>query len=750
MTDALHSPCPEQPRLKRTVRNSVQACLEEPRQKKREHYGIIPHLLIAMGYVILHTLLVLLQATTLNVAISASNKALLTIMMSNNFVELKGSVFKKFDKNNLFQVSCSDVRERFRLFVLMFVVVVQTMKEYGWREESFWSLAPDCLMVLGAEILVDWVKHAFITRFNGVSADVYKDYTISLAHDLALTKQKHAYSDHSDIVSRRMGFIPIPLGVVMLRIVYTAVKCRNPGTIAVVAMAYLCLLTFRVLGSIVILGKAADLIEEHITKDKKKDSTTETPNEKEEEVGDKNDSKMRNGSVVEDVKNGDDSTTHFNLPENTYTGHKKFLFQNSSVDRTDMLLPDYLPSRATSTPQPDSVIMVDSSCQVEVPKVVTTSATQITPQHQQNVPKLNKNNLVNSPSRKVLDDKGRECVKTVSQTTQPEVEINTRPSDTKSLGPSSQESLVTKPKLFDANLEIPPFGQTSVQKPTKINPLRDLEIPPFVKPANAPLAASVSPSFRKSSPVPLARKNEDEHFRKSSPVSLARNSEHEHRSPSHNPSFRKSSPDPLARKSEDEYLSTSPKSVHWASDEDRHTYESKEEFYVDPNTLKSPHNLMSIGDLYATADRFMEDSPVKKIKSNLDKSAQDSPIKNVSSNIDIKPLQDETSTKTVKCTSNNLDNCSNASTKNAVDNVSFLDNGGGVGLSPAGKAMSLSSPDLIQRLNKEDSDWPHVEESSDEEQLVVEDGELYMVSPGVRCRKKILGESSDGEGTQML
>lgn len=39
-------------------------------------------------------------------AINASNKALLTIMMTNNFVELKGSVFKKFDKNNLFQVMC--------------------------------------------------------------------------------------------------------------------------------------------------------------------------------------------------------------------------------------------------------------------------------------------------------------------------------------------------------------------------------------------------------------------------------------------------------------------------------------------------------------------------------------------------------------------------------------------------------------------------------------------------------------------
>ena len=56
------------------------------------------------------------------------------------FVELKGSVFKKFDKNNLFQVSCSDVRERFHLFSLLFIVVVQTMKEYGWREGKigFW------------------------------------------------------------------------------------------------------------------------------------------------------------------------------------------------------------------------------------------------------------------------------------------------------------------------------------------------------------------------------------------------------------------------------------------------------------------------------------------------------------------------------------------------------------------------------------------------------------------------------------
>ena len=55
----------------------------EPKNSKRQHVGLVPHFLLTVMYVILHSLLVLLQATTLNVAVNASNKALLTIMMSN-------------------------------------------------------------------------------------------------------------------------------------------------------------------------------------------------------------------------------------------------------------------------------------------------------------------------------------------------------------------------------------------------------------------------------------------------------------------------------------------------------------------------------------------------------------------------------------------------------------------------------------------------------------------------------------------
>lgn len=247
----------------------------ESRNKKREHLGIIPHICFALIYVLLHSFLIMFQATTLNVALNANNKALLTIMMSNNFVELKGSVFKKFDKNNLFQLTCSDVRERFHLTVLLFIVLVQTMKEFNWRLEQFYILLPDCCYVLVTEVLIDWIKHAFITRFNELPVDVYREYTISLAYDMTQTRQKHAFSDHSDLVARRMGFIPFPLGVVLIKAVYTSVSFENVAALLLFILVYFTLMACRILNTICALGKACDLMKQH---QDEKNSTPTTVN----------------------------------------------------------------------------------------------------------------------------------------------------------------------------------------------------------------------------------------------------------------------------------------------------------------------------------------------------------------------------------------------------------------------------------------------------------------------------------------
>ncbi|CAK6973969.1 transmembrane anterior posterior transformation protein 1 homolog [Scomber scombrus] len=234
----------------------------EPKEKKRAHIGVIPHFLMAVLYVFLHAILIMVQATTLNVAFNSHNKSLLTIMMSNNFVEIKGSVFKKFEKNNLFQMSNSDIKERFTNYILLLIVCLRNMEQFSWNPDHLWVLFPDVVMVICSEVAVDVVKHAFITKFNDISADVYGEYRASLAFDLVSSRQKNAYTDYSDSVSRRMGFIPLPLALLLIRVVTSSVKIQGSLSFMCVLLFYLGTITLKVLNSIVLLGTSCVFVKE--------------------------------------------------------------------------------------------------------------------------------------------------------------------------------------------------------------------------------------------------------------------------------------------------------------------------------------------------------------------------------------------------------------------------------------------------------------------------------------------------------
>jgi len=60
-----------------------------------------------------------------------------------------------------------------------------------------------------------------------------------------------------------MGFIPLPLGVVMVRVLCHSLHFDGPAAIVLLIVSYLCLASFRILNSVVILGKACDLISQH-------------------------------------------------------------------------------------------------------------------------------------------------------------------------------------------------------------------------------------------------------------------------------------------------------------------------------------------------------------------------------------------------------------------------------------------------------------------------------------------------------
>nr|XP_046263169.1 transmembrane anterior posterior transformation protein 1 homolog isoform X2 [Scatophagus argus] len=253
----------------------------EPKERKRDSLGVIPHFIMAVFYVFLHSILIMVQASTLNVAFNSHNKSLLTIMMSNNFVEIKASVFKKFGKNNLFQMSNSDIKERFTSYVLLLIVFLRNMEQFAWKPDHMWMLFPDVFMVIISEVAVDIIKHAFITKFNDITAEVYSEYRASLAFDLVSSRQKNACTDYSDSVARRMGFIPLPSAVLVFRVLMSSVKVQGALSYTCVFMFYLGLVSLKVLNSIVLLGKSCVYVKRANMEDKLFESPPTSPSSEE-------------------------------------------------------------------------------------------------------------------------------------------------------------------------------------------------------------------------------------------------------------------------------------------------------------------------------------------------------------------------------------------------------------------------------------------------------------------------------------
>lgn len=247
----------------------------EPKANRRREskMGVICHFIVAVFYILLHTMLILCQATVLNVAFNSHNKALLTIMMSNNFVEIKSSLFKHVDHNSLLYISCSDVKERFHYSILLLVVFVRNMTEFHWNPDHIWVILPDTLMVLGAEVLVDWIKHAFITKFNEISAESYRKFTVNLAQDMVTSRQKHAFTDYSDQVSRRLGFTPMPLLCLLYHVCSRSVQVTGILGIILVILFYMCLVTVKILTSIFLLSWGCHLLEKDQQKGQQTDPT---------------------------------------------------------------------------------------------------------------------------------------------------------------------------------------------------------------------------------------------------------------------------------------------------------------------------------------------------------------------------------------------------------------------------------------------------------------------------------------------
>jgi len=235
----------------------------ERRQKKREHMGVVPHILMALTYVSAHSLLIIVQAIVLNVAINSFSKALLTIMISNQFIEIKTSVFKRFERNNLFQLSVADARERFHIFIIVLFVGLRNLTQYNWHfSKAMGAFVPYVFWLVVSELVVDSFKHAFVVKFNDLKPEVYQTFRLHLAQNIVFSKDM-VFTGHTDQAANKMGFSALPLAVVIIHVVSECVKIKGESGFILVGAVFLSLCSLKLFISILIYGKSCKYVNEN-------------------------------------------------------------------------------------------------------------------------------------------------------------------------------------------------------------------------------------------------------------------------------------------------------------------------------------------------------------------------------------------------------------------------------------------------------------------------------------------------------
>lgn len=211
-------------------------------------FSLVPQVAGAAVVTALHAATMFVQIICLSAALNAHNNALPALLVSNNFVELKASVFKRFQESQVFQITCSDIVERFRLALFLGLAVVQ---EVG-SADGVSGMVSGAAFVFVMEIVVDYVKHYFLCKFNGLDPANYDLSAATISYDAVTARNLRALVlDPTHNPTRRLGLATLPLTCVIVRFLWIRFgdsalpRLLTPSGLALAVSSWLALLAFK-------------------------------------------------------------------------------------------------------------------------------------------------------------------------------------------------------------------------------------------------------------------------------------------------------------------------------------------------------------------------------------------------------------------------------------------------------------------------------------------------------------------------
>ncbi|CAG7904047.1 unnamed protein product [Brassica rapa] len=158
------------------------------------------------------------QAITLSTCIVAHNNALLALLVSNNFAEIKSSVFKRFSKDNIHGLVYADAIERFHISAFLVSVLAQNILE----AEGPWlgNFIYNATMVFFCEMMIDIIKHSFLAKFNGIRPIAYSEFLQALCEQTLNIRPEDRKTN--------LTFVPIAPACVVIRVLTPVYAAHLP------------------------------------------------------------------------------------------------------------------------------------------------------------------------------------------------------------------------------------------------------------------------------------------------------------------------------------------------------------------------------------------------------------------------------------------------------------------------------------------------------------------------------------------
>eukprot|EP00804_Cyclotella_cryptica_P004202 CCRYP_014568-RC/>CCRYP_014568-RC protein AED:0.06 eAED:0.06 QI:1249/1/1/1/1/1/2/180/817 len=219
--------------------------------RRPKHPRMLVSMIVVGVYVTIHSLFLFVHVATLSVAVNSADNALLTLLISGNFAgesqfisafgcsyclsantddlhvnnsEIKSTVFKKYNKQNLFKITTSDICERFKLALFLSLILLLNCFQGEMSKSMVIDYYTMCLVVMVAEFISDWIKHSFITKFNHIPSTAYFDYALILSGDVTGIGHEGLNLDYTHAAVKRLGLAQIPLVCVTARYLHEAIR----------------------------------------------------------------------------------------------------------------------------------------------------------------------------------------------------------------------------------------------------------------------------------------------------------------------------------------------------------------------------------------------------------------------------------------------------------------------------------------------------------------------------------------------